>query len=107
MDLLDRDTTIDRRRIEALLSAARPYVADWPTDVASADAVDEPWAGLRPMTADGLPIIDRLPTATNCYVATGHAMMGISLGLSTGLALAEFITEGKRPERLAPFALGH
>ena len=35
-------------------------------------------AGVRPMTADGLPLIGRAPALANVYVATGHGMLGVT-----------------------------
>jgi D-amino-acid dehydrogenase len=53
------------------------------------------WCHLRPMTADGLPIIGRLPRLENAWIATGHGMLGFTQGPITGQLLAEWITEGK------------
>jgi glycine/D-amino acid oxidase-like deaminating enzyme len=38
-------------------------------------------------------------------VATGHGMLGITLGPVTGQALAELILTGERPPILEPFAV--
>ncbi|MBV9417779.1 MAG: FAD-dependent oxidoreductase, partial [Solirubrobacterales bacterium] len=43
---------------ERLLSAARPYLAGWRPDP---DGTVEAWAGLRPATPDGLPLIGAVP----------------------------------------------
>ena len=53
------------------------------------------WCHLRPMTADGLPIIGPLPQLENAWIATGHGMLGFTQGPITGQLLAEWITEGK------------
>lgn len=47
------------------------------------------WTGLRPCSPDGLPYIGRTRFAKNCLIATGHAMMGMSLGPITGRLIAE------------------
>ena len=49
------------------------------------------WAGLRPGSPDGLPIIGRLPGWENVYVATGHFRNGILLGPITGKLIAQLI----------------
>ena len=54
-----------------------------------------PWRGLRPCSPDGLPYLGRTRRASNLVVATGHAMMGLSLGPITGRLVAELITDGK------------
>ncbi|HEU0039452.1 MAG TPA: FAD-dependent oxidoreductase, partial [Verrucomicrobiae bacterium] len=40
----------------------------------------QPWRGLRPCSPDGLPFIGRTEKFTNLSLATGHGMMGLSLG---------------------------
>jgi glycine/D-amino acid oxidase-like deaminating enzyme len=58
----------------------------------------------RPLLPDGLPVIDRLPRHDNAYLATGHGMLGVTLGPATGRALADYLLTGRRPEVLTPFA---
>ena len=55
-----------------------------------------PWAGLRPVSPDGLPYIGRRHGTGNLTVATGHAMMGLSLAPVTRRLVGE-ILEGKQP----------
>jgi len=43
-----------------------------------------PWQGLRPCSPDGLPYLGRTKAKSNLIVATGHAMMGLSLAPITG-----------------------
>ena len=52
------------------------------------------WAGLRPGSEDGWPVIGRLPTCENAYVATGHFRNGILLAPVTGKAVAQMVLEG-------------
>ena len=61
------------------------------------------WAGLRPGSPDGLPVIGRLPGWENVYVATGHFRNGILLGPITGKLIAQLITTGRTEVPLAPF----
>jgi len=56
----------------------------------------EPWSGLRPCTPDGLPYIGRSARRDNLLVATGHAMLGLSLGPVTGSLIAALVS-GERP----------
>lgn len=51
----------------------------------------EAWCGLRPCTPDGLPYLGRTAAAKNLVVATGHAMMGMSLGPISGRLVADLI----------------
>ena len=56
----------------------------------SGDAVrDKVWFGFRPVSADGMPIVGFASSAENLIVATGHAMLGLSLGPGTGKLVAE------------------
>jgi glycine oxidase len=81
------------RRMAAAMAPALRYA-----EVASV------WAGLRPGSPDGQPIIGRLPGKDNVYVATGHFRNGILLGPITGRLIAQLITEGKTETSLAPFS---
>ncbi len=58
--------------------------------------VKETWAGLRPVTPNGVPIIARSPSHENLILATGHAMLGLSLGPGTGQLVAE-LANGQTP----------
>jgi glycine oxidase len=64
------------------------------------------WAGLRPGSPDGLPIMGALPGWDNVTVATGHFRNGILLAPITAELLAPLITEGATSEALAPFDPG-
>lgn len=55
----------------------------------------DPWVGLRPVSPDGLPYIGNIKSHKNIYVSTGHAMMGMSLGLVSGKIIADLIQKGK------------
>ncbi|HET6521613.1 MAG TPA: FAD-dependent oxidoreductase [Geminicoccaceae bacterium] len=48
----------------------------------------------RPVTADGLPLIGRVPGVDGAYVATGHSVWGMLNAPATGEALAELIVDG-------------
>lgn len=100
MEFSGVNNRLDRRRINAIVAGAREAFQPW----ASAEITDE-WTGMRPITADGLPIIDRASRFENVYLATGYAMQGVTLAPSAGKALAEFVTKGRRPPLLEPFRL--
>ena len=51
----------------------------------------QPWRGLRPCSPDGLPYLGRTRRCDNLTIATGHAMMGLSLGPVTGRIVAQLI----------------
>jgi len=68
-------------------------------------ALEELWVGRRPLTPDGLPILDQVPPFDNLFVATGHSMLGITLAPASGQALADYVLTGQRPTLLEPFRL--
>ena len=62
------------------------------------------WAGLRPMTPDGLPIIGPEPRVDGLWYATGHGRNGILLAGLTGLLVKELIAGEPTAEDLSPFS---
>lgn len=91
MEFSGYDTSLNRGRLNYLRSGAAEYLHE-PT----AEPVEEEWYGWRPMTADGIPYIDRSPRFGNVWVAAGHSMLGISMGTGTGKLVSELIT-GVKP----------
>ncbi len=83
------------RRMAAAMVPALRY-----GEVASA------WAGLRPGSPDGLPIIGRLPGYDNVFVATGHFRNGILLAPVTGRLMAQLVLEGRTEMPLDAFGPG-
>ncbi|CAN5661678.1 glycine oxidase ThiO [soil metagenome] len=49
------------------------------------------WAGLRPLAADGLPVIGVIPEIENLFIATAHYRNGILLAPKTAEILADKI----------------
>ena len=49
------------------------------------------WCGLRPCTPDGMPFLGRTGCSKNLVIATGHAMMGFSLGPITGKLVGDLL----------------
>jgi D-amino-acid dehydrogenase len=62
----------------------------------SAD-LDLGWSGLRPMSADGVPVIGALPGADNAILATGHAMLGLTYAPATATLVGRIVA-GERLE---------
>ena len=64
----------------------------------------EAWAGLRPYTRDGLPLLGALPFSPREFAATGHFRNGILLAPATARVMADLL-EGKSPTiDLTPFS---
>jgi glycine oxidase len=53
------------------------------------------WAGVRPASSDGLPVIGPWPELPGLYVATGHFRSGILLTPITAQIIAEWIVKGR------------
>lgn len=65
----------------------------------------ERWAGFRPATLDGAPVIgadNRCPTGL--YFAIGHYRNGVLLAPETAFALAALVLQGEGPGVIAPFS---
>jgi sarcosine oxidase subunit beta len=62
------------------------------------------WAGLRPMTPDGLPIYDAIRQVPGFYVAVGHS--GITLAAVTGQVFLDLITSGRTDLPIMAYRLG-
>jgi D-amino-acid dehydrogenase len=95
-----RNTDVAAGTGARLLAAARPYLGGWQPD---SDGPVEAWAGLRPATSDGLPLIGAVPGLENVYLATGHGMLGVTLAPATADLLAPLVLEGRAPPELAAF----
>lgn len=65
--------------------------------------INDAACGLRPCTPDGLPYIGKSTNFNNLTIATGHAMMGWSLGPATGKLVSEVISEKKLSMDISPF----
>lgn len=89
MELSGLNHLLRRERLEQLTTAARTVL---PRLGAAAPASE--WCGLRPMCADGLPIVGPLPGAEGFCVATGHGMLGLTLGPVTARIVADHLLGG-------------
>ncbi len=99
-ELGQRDTTVSGRRLAAMLRTVDPFFAEWRASEAPRETA---WAGLRPLTSDGLPLIGRSPHDPRVFLATGHGMLGITLAPATAALLAPLVLEGRADPVLAPF----
>jgi glycine oxidase len=91
------DKTVDPQVIHKLLECGAHLVPK----IRNAPLL-ESWAGLRPATSTGLPLIG--PTKIpGYYVAVGHLRNGILLAPLTARLLGQVIRGGKTPDLLKPF----
>src|ERR1700737_809289 len=64
----------------------------------------EAWAGLRPSTPDGLPLLGALPGKPQHFLATGHYRNGILLAPATAHVMAQLLFSEPASVDLAPFS---
>ncbi|MCD8416466.1 FAD-dependent oxidoreductase [Tenacibaculum finnmarkense genomovar finnmarkense] len=91
---------INKVRVNAIAKASENFYKGLKIDQKE---IDDIACGLRPCSPDGLPYIGRLSKIKNVTVATGHAMMGWSLGPATGKLVSEVISDKKTSLDLNPF----
>ena len=103
LDLCGFDLSVDLRRLEAIVGAARRVLGA--EAVASTPTV---WRGLRPCTPDGLPLVGRARRVDDLVVCTGHAMLGLTLAPVSAAIVADLLDGRKRPglEALDPGRFG-
>ena len=94
---------IRKERVEAIASRAEEYYSSLKIE---AEEKAEARCGLRPVSPDGLPYIGFAGELSNLAIATGHAMMGWSLGPATGKLISELIDNRKTSMDLTPFNPG-
>jgi glycine oxidase len=82
--------------LRTLSSALLPVLADAPER--------ESWAGLRPATKDGLPLLGQLSANPNHLLATGHYRNGILLAPATARVMAQKILDEKPSIDLSTFS---
>ncbi|MBF8673843.1 D-amino acid dehydrogenase [Pseudomonas fulva] len=85
VDIVGQDEALDKRRLQSMRRLALetlPHAADY------AHAVE--WAGMRPATPTGVPIIGATPYR-NLWLNLGHGALGFTLACGSGQRLARMI----------------
>lgn len=93
------DKRVDPETIQRLRQAALKLMP-----ALSQARILEDWAGLRPGTPDGLPILGATPVR-GYYVATGHFRDGILLAPATAEVMSDVITSGATSFDLSRFSV--
>jgi D-amino-acid dehydrogenase len=100
MEITGVDHAINMRRVKGIVDSIPDY---YPEMKVSIPNVENVWHGLRPCSPDGLPYIGRTEKYKNLILATGHSMLGISLGPGTGKMVSEIVNEEKMSMDLSMF----
>lgn len=99
LEISELDQQVNSEKIEEIKTSVYQYLKIEQTPTL------ETWAGLRPTTPDGLPIIAKPNNIENLIIAAGHAMLGLSLGPGTGQVVAELAQGIPTAFDLNPFRL--
>ncbi len=86
----------DISHLHDLAAALFPAIADVPEL--------ETWAGLRPATPDGLPLLGPIPGRPRHFIAAGHYRNGILLAPATAHLMAQLLTDEQPSIDLTPFS---
>ena len=100
MEISGVDHTINMNRVKGIVDSIPKYYPDMKVLMPEKENV---WHGLRPCSPDGLPYIGRSKRVKNLVFATGHSMMGLSLGPGTGKLVSEIINQEKTSIGMSPF----
>ena len=100
MEFSGINKVIRKERVEAIANGAKKFYKG--LDIPLTDR-ENAQCGLRPVSPDGLPYLGKSSHLNNLTIATGHAMMGWSLGPATGKLVAELISDRKPSLDLSPY----
>jgi D-amino-acid dehydrogenase len=90
MEINGTDRSVNMNRVKGIVETIPKFYPEMKVNVPK---LQEVWNGLRPCSPDGLPYIGRSKKLTNVIIATGHSMMGLSLGPATGKLVSELVDE--------------
>ena len=103
MEIGNNSSQINEKRLNGVLSTLfrfYPELKEVEIDI------NQAISGLRPCSPDGLPYIGRMKKFPNVTIATGHGMMGMSLGPATGKLVSEIISGKERSMNINAFDPG-
>ncbi len=100
MEITGVDHRINMNRVKGIVNAIPDYYPEMKVALPEKETI---WHGLRPCSPDGLPYIGRSKRIKNLTFATGHSMMGLSLGPGTGKLVSEIIAHDKLSMPIAAF----
>jgi D-amino-acid dehydrogenase len=101
MEVTSHKTPPRYNRVEGIIKAVNRY---YPAASLKMPLKENIWYGYRPCSMDGLPYIGKTPHFANLTIATGHSMLGLSLGAATGKLVSELVLQKPTSMDLAPFS---
>ncbi|MBS1524480.1 MAG: FAD-dependent oxidoreductase [Bacteroidetes bacterium] len=93
---------VNMNRVKGIVESVPKY---FPNFKPAVPAEKDIWFGFRPVSPDGMPYIGLSKKYKNLAIATGHAMIGLSLGPATGKLICEELTGSEKSMDLSPFAV--
>jgi len=102
MEITSHKTPPRMNRVQGILDAVKRFYPDFDVPLPPKEKI---WYGYRPCSADGLPYIGRIKKYSNVTVATGHSMLGLSLGAGTGMLVNEIVNNQPASMDIKPFAV--
>jgi D-amino-acid dehydrogenase len=88
MEVGGLDLSINPARVRGIVKSVHAYFPNFSERDFEGIA---PWAGLRPVSPDGIPYLGKIRGFSNLLAASGHAMMGLSLAPVSGRLVADLL----------------
>jgi len=101
----EEEVGFDRSTTEDEIQKLRQFAGRLNPDLHDAPEIQR-WAGLRPMTFDGFPMIGRIPQRPSVLIAAGHYRSGIHFAPATAVAIADSIENKPTFMDMTPFSVG-
>jgi D-amino-acid dehydrogenase len=92
MEFTGINDIVRKERVIAIANGAKTFYPDLEI---KQQEIDSAKTGMRPVSPDGMPYIGKSKDYNNLVLATGHAMMGWSLGPATGKLVSEIMEDKK------------
>ncbi len=102
MEITSHKTPPRMNRVQGILDAVKRFYPDFDVPLPPKEKI---WYGYRPCSADGLPYIGRVGKIKNLTIATGHSMLGLSLGAGTGKLVDEIVNNKSLSMDIKPFTV--
>lgn len=96
------NSQVNMNRVRGIVESVPKYFPNFKVEV---PAEKDIWFGFRPVSPDGMPYIGLSKKYSNLAVATGHAMIGLSLGPATGKLIAEALNGSARSMNTSAFTV--
>lgn len=100
MEVVPVNTSPRYDRVKSIVKSVKHFLPEFDIPMPATDKI---WSGFRPCSADGVPYIGRIKKYNNVVVATGHSMLGLSLGAATGKLVGELTERTKTSIDLKAF----